>query len=508
MRWHALIERAAAPPLWSSQRWLFTGIAGVVAFGCSRGLSGPETPRPAASEGQRAEAANENGSPAAPPEPLAPTMPPLLSAPLPSEATLPNGLRLLALEQDRAPLVQVALVFRSGRADAEPGVAELTAAWLKVGGGNESSDTWRQRLDALGSTLSVEVKDESTRFALRARSEDFAAALGLLARAVVSPSPAAAFAHAKAALVAERKRPAAIDPEQVALKIVRERLFAPQAGRSGYAHPTATADELAAVSYADCVAFRREHYSPSNAALLVVGAVRGRVATRTAREVFGAWKRATRLTRSSWVPAAKGGFRIFAVNTPDLPLDFLALGALGAEAYTTDWSAFRSALYVLRARGQAGTLRKLVSAGASTPLHVELFAHARAPSLVVLSMRSRPQSVPDSARSLLQELHRLQREPPALSELLAARRRHAVERLAESDSLRGELERLTKLGRFELPASYGEIADAELMDLGAEAVRTAALKLDVENAVLVVAGAAKQTAATLQRLGTVTRVEP
>jgi zinc protease len=423
--------------------------------------------------------------------------------------SLANGLTLLGLEQGRTPLVEVALLFRSGRADAEPGVAELTAASLEAAAGGGSTEaTWQRELEMLGSSLQVDVNHEATRFALRVRSQDVAGAMALLARAVTSQLAAATFSRTKAHLVATRKRHLAADPEQTVRRLLLERLFASEDGRSGYARDVASADELAAVSHAHCAAFQREHYTPPNAALLVAGAVRAEVAAQTARDTFGNWKGPAPTARKPRIPAARRGLRLLAVDFPDLPQSLITLGARGPRAHAENWSAFRTAIQVLRGRSETGALRELVGVGSLSRPRIDIFERATAPSILLLSAWSRQRSLTENARAMLEELHRLGREPPAPLELLGAQRRTAAESIMENDTLRGAVRKLTELGRFQLPATHHDDAWARLSDLGPEAVRTAALTLEVESVVLVVAGPAKETTIALGALGPATKVVP
>lgn len=116
---------------------------------------------------------------------------PSFQAPVPAEARLSNGARLLVVENHAVPLVSIEVLIESG-VDAEPagkgGIASFTASMLTEGTRTLSAQAFAARVEDLAARLGAGAELESTRVRLNCLTETLPQALDLLADALVNPA--------------------------------------------------------------------------------------------------------------------------------------------------------------------------------------------------------------------------------------------------------------------------------------------------------------------------------
>ena len=118
------------------------------------------------------------------PEPLA-SKP--LSIPKPFETVLPNGLRVVVLEDKRLPLVSYRLAFRTGSANNPadmPGMMNILAGLLNEGTENNTSKQIADQIARMGATLGAGSTSDQTTVTASALSMYSYQLLELLAAAL------------------------------------------------------------------------------------------------------------------------------------------------------------------------------------------------------------------------------------------------------------------------------------------------------------------------------------
>jgi len=128
------------------------------------------------------------------------TAPPTLGAPKPltlptiTERTLPNGLRVVVVEQHELPLVDVSLVVRTG-AEADPkgkaGLATLTANMLDEGAGTRDALGIAEQIGFLAVRLGTGAAFEQSSISLHSTRATLDSALALMADVALRPTFAA-----------------------------------------------------------------------------------------------------------------------------------------------------------------------------------------------------------------------------------------------------------------------------------------------------------------------------
>lgn len=223
--------------------------------------------------------------------------PPPPAAPRPYEfpravsRTLPNGLRVLAVEDRRLPLVAASLQVLAGHAYAPPekaGLAALTAALLREGTKTRSSQQIAASVDGAGGQLNAtagnDVATVSMAF-LKSHAE-----LGFELMADIAQNPAFA------AEEIERQRQQV--QSSLAVQYANAQYLAGAAaarailGTHPYAWPgDGTPESIAALTREDLAGFYEKHYAPNRSWLVIAGDLSAEEAFTRAEKWFGGWRR-------------------------------------------------------------------------------------------------------------------------------------------------------------------------------------------------------------------------
>ncbi len=191
-----------------------------------------------------------------------------------------NGLRILLLQRQGGDRLVVNLLIRSG-STLDPvhklGLARLSAGRLLV---RTPDDT--KELEVLGIELQVDVQPDATVFRAAMPPRRLRTFLDLLGTALAPPpfedKGAPATAPVKDDLLGK-------SPDGLAHGRFRRAIF----GDHPYGNGSETGKGAEAILYGDLDDFRRRHYIPNDASLIVVGAIPGRELLDAAREKLGPW---------------------------------------------------------------------------------------------------------------------------------------------------------------------------------------------------------------------------
>jgi len=311
--------------------------------GCARTPAPAPTPTPApaaaAADTQPAPvaaAADRGQRPAlAPPQPL--KLPPAVTR------TLPNGLKLVVVEQHELPLADAVLLVGTGaEADpaGKPGVATLTAELLDEGTVTRPALAIADQEAYLGVSLDASSGWDASRLTLHTPTAQLDSALALFADVALRP----AFA-AKELERVKRERLTDLVQLKDRAPDIADRAFASIVfgDRHPYGRPLeGTERSVRAIARADVQRFYRTHYRPDNATLIVVGDVTPDDVERRARALFGSWECGARAAAANGAAAAasapaRGATAVYLIDKPGAPQTSVRIGAVGVPRTTEDY---------------------------------------------------------------------------------------------------------------------------------------------------------------------------
>lgn len=271
-------------------------------------------------------------------------VPPTLAAPkalvLPtmSERTLPNGLKLVVVEQHELPIVDVALVVRSG-SEADPadkkGLATLTAALLDQGAGGRDALAIADQVGFLGARLGASATFDRSVVNLHSTRAALDSALALMADVALRPTFAQAdFDRLRSTRVTSLLQEADRGPA------LADRAFASIV--FGESHPygnstSGTREMVETITRDDVVNFWKSRYRPNNATVVMVGDLTLAQAEAYAMRAFGGWERADVPPVAIAAPAAQRATTIYIVDKPKAAQTSFRIGSVGVARSTKDY---------------------------------------------------------------------------------------------------------------------------------------------------------------------------
>ncbi|HUH05424.1 MAG TPA: pitrilysin family protein [Kofleriaceae bacterium] len=210
--------------------------------------------------------------------------------PMPSELTLPNGLKLVVVEEHRLPLVSASLIMeRAGSAYDPPGksgLAALTADLLDEGAGSLDSLALARELERLGASARTFAQADSAVLSIDMLASTSAEGLALLVAMAMRPSMTAADIDRVRADRVSTLRRRRDQPRAVATMVFDRVLF----GSHPYAQPGAGyAETVAALTADDVRGFYQSHYGATGATLVVAGDITVEQLRAIIAPSLGAW---------------------------------------------------------------------------------------------------------------------------------------------------------------------------------------------------------------------------
>ena len=245
-----------------------------------------------------------------------------------------NGLRLIVKEDHRLPFVEIRAVFRGGvlaESPANNGVTLLMSKMLLQGTTSRTAEQIASEMESMGGSIDTYSGNNSLGANAEVLSDDFNAALNILADVLLNPLfPEAAF---------ERER----DMQLSAIRAQRDQLLQSGGrqmrralfGDSGYGlDVNGTEENLSKLSVDDVKAQYAGLLAPSNCVIAVFGDIKADDVRQAVEEKFGAWRSKALVPELGRVPALDGIKRV--TDTRDKKQAVLLIGYPGTTIYSDD----------------------------------------------------------------------------------------------------------------------------------------------------------------------------
>ena len=271
------------------------------------------------------------------------TKPPVLGRPkaltLPPVVTrdLPNGLRLMVVEQHELPLADFVLVVKSGAETDEPGklgTATLATNLLKEGTTTRNSLQIADQEAFLGVDLFAGSGWDATTIQLHTPTAQMDSALALFADVALRP----AFPTKELERLRQQRLTSLLQVKDRGPEIANRAYAAIVYGNAAYGR-SATGDEpnTSAIQQADVRRFYDTYFRPNNATLLVVGDVKPDDIERRVKALFGSWARGAIPAPAYGEPPAAKGTTIYLVDKPGAAQSSFRIGSVGVARSTQDY---------------------------------------------------------------------------------------------------------------------------------------------------------------------------
>jgi zinc protease len=415
---------------------------------------------------------------------------------------LPNGLTVIHHYNPALPLVAAELVVKSGsdaNPDDHPGLAGFTAQLLQEGTATRSAPRIADEIAQLGAFLgSTSTADASTVSLLSLRAT-FGAALDVLADVVQHPAfPSAEVERQRAARLGELTRQRD-EPARVAAVAATGALYGPR-HPYGYGQ-LGTEPAIRATTRDDLAGFWRRHYVPSNAALIVSGAITREELRTLAEARFGAWPRAAATPPDPGQIAASKA-RLVVVDKQGAPQTALRVTTLASNRKTPDYPAMQvmnaalgglfSSRINLNLREDKGYSYGVFSS----------FRYSRTPGPFTIAGSVRTDVTGVSVAEIFKEVRGVRDRPLPAAELAGARDSQVYSLPGQFETNSGIGASLAETYVFDLPLDYWRGLPDQLRRVTAAQVQAAAGKyLDPAQLKVIAVGDRGKILPQLQPLG-------
>jgi zinc protease len=276
------------------------------------------------------------------------TKPPVLAAPptlrVPPITTrqLPNGLRIVVVEQHELPIADIILELRSG-GESDPanrtGTAALVSALLTEGTTTRTALQIADQAAFLGVRVGAGSGWEQSTVSLHTPTAQLDSAMALFADVALHPAfPAPDLERVRKVRLTSLQQLRDRGPS-IADRAYATALYGEQ---HPYGRPlSGTEASVAAISRADLQSFYDTYYRPNNATLLVVGDVRPDDVERRAQALFGGWTRADVPAPASSTAQAPKATTLVLIDKPGAAQSSFRIGGIGAPRSTKDYFALQ-----------------------------------------------------------------------------------------------------------------------------------------------------------------------
>ena len=261
---------------------------------------------------------------------------PSLVAPTAIQFRLSNGIEVVAVRRQVAPMVALNLVLRTG-ADHDPaeraGLASLTAEMLDEGAGDRSALEIAEELERLGADLYLGVGRDGSQLTLQVPTEEFGSALRIATDVVLRPRLEIPdwerVLHDRVTSLAQRRD----QPESVADLVAARTLF-------GAAHPYGRPVDgfertAAAISLDDVKSFHDRFWRPNNAVVALAGDFDPASLRDDLERAFGAWTPAP-IPAAPPTPPFPALPRLVLVDRPGAPQSVVRVVGPGSSRHAAD----------------------------------------------------------------------------------------------------------------------------------------------------------------------------
>ncbi|MEO0053188.1 MAG: pitrilysin family protein [candidate division WOR-3 bacterium] len=271
---------------------------------------------------------------------------PLFALPV-TRDSLNNGLVIITFEDHRLPIVDLALVCRSGAA-LEPlpkaGTASLCAQMLLRGTKTLTADSLTALLDFLGASYSADADFDHSLVQFRLLSKDLGTGLDILADIVFNPAfPEPEFRLVREELLTAARRAWDNPGSLVTLEFDRL-LFGDHRYRLPARGDTGT---IPKITIADLRQFYSAHFVPNNCFIVAVGDISPEVLKQEITRRFAGWQPGPVPAPEPPALRPPEKLRVKLITRPDMNQTYIQFGHSGISVRDPDLIPVRLMSYIL-----------------------------------------------------------------------------------------------------------------------------------------------------------------
>jgi zinc protease len=213
-----------------------------------------------------------------------------IKLPVPQIETLPNGLQLVWFLSDDLPVIDLALLIKSGYRDdpqGKTGVTELLSAALDRGAAGLSAEEVAKQVEQLGASRYISGEEETFSLGMHGLAPDADKLLDILSKIALQPDFKPAEVDREKARLLDRWNHVGDYGDALASLAYRRALTSGTSYVRGNFYSVA---EFKRVGLPDVLAYYKKNFTPKNSVLMIVGRVDQKSYREKIVKLFGDWK--------------------------------------------------------------------------------------------------------------------------------------------------------------------------------------------------------------------------
>ena len=431
---------------------------------------------------------------------------PSFSPPVPTRATLSNGMEVVIVEKPGLPVVAQGLLLRAGGvtdAADKPGIASLTAAMLTEGTATRTSRQISDEMEFLGSQLRGSASREFATLSTETLTAHWRHALEIMADVAQNATfPDNEFDRVRSERLTDLSR-IADSPQAIAGRASQALLFGTG---TRYGHPlSGTEAAVKALTRDDLAAHHAARYSPEGTTLILVGDISRDDAIKQAEATFGGWQRnsATDSDGDADGMPDDGATTIYLADKPGAPQSVIRSGYLTVPRHHPDYLALNLLNYILGGQFSARLNMNLRQDKGYSYGYMSSIDWLTGPSALTAGGSVQTEVTRESVAETIKEFEEIRSARPVTQEEFAAAVNGILRGLPNQFETHGQvLNQLVRLVAFDLPDDYFSSYADEVVKLTLEDIhRAAEAHIKAGALKIVVAGDAESIEPSLRELG-------
>lgn len=420
------------------------------------------------------------------------------------ETELPNGLRVVLVEDRRFPLVTLRLAFEGGsKFDPKdlPGLAEAAASLLTEGTASRPSKQIAEELADMGGSLKAAAGPDGFTIQGNVLAENLPKLMDLLADVTLHAS----FPQDEVQLYKKRRTQELMAERSDAAFWADEKIAAVVFGEHPYSRLNPTPESIARLDRVQLAKFRDSRLAPNNAVLILLGAIPPRIESlELIRSRLGPWQK-KELPPAPSAPFPTPARKILLVDRPGSVQADIRVGHIAVDRADPDYFPLLVANTIL---GGGASSRMFMNIrekqGFAYDAHSSLQPR-KTGGLFTAVTQVRNEVLEPALKAVEEELQRLIREPVPSSELTDVKNYLSGTFVMGLETQNGLANQLATVKLMGLPDSYLETFTARVREVTPAQIQAVAAKyFSPQAASLVVVGDASKIRPALEKFGSVT----
>ncbi len=416
-------------------------------------------------------------------------------------ATLPNGLKVFVIEDDRKPTVTFRLLIKGGAlTDGDrTGLSDFVAGLLNRGTTTRDAATFAQETDFIGMRLEGSAGADAIAVSASGLTKYTGKILELFADAVLNPVfPAEQFTKeqrkALSTLEAEKQQPGSLAGKLAGKVIYGEHPY------GAYLTP----ESVNAITRDELAKYHEKYFAPNNATLAIVGDVKAAEILPLVEKAFAGWEKLD-------VPPAKHppmpelkGVSVHLIDRPGSVQSNIIVATPGPPRNNPDLAELNVVNATLGGGFSGRLFQNLREKHGWTYGAYSAFDMNREGGGFSASAETRNEVTAQAIVETMKEINRLRDEPVPDSELELQRQYNIGNYLLSLENSARIAQRVQDMELYGLPADFYKTYARRMAAVDATKVADLAKKyMSTENVALIVVGEAKEVQPALEKIGKV-----